>query len=148
MAQQDTTFLRLELVEPQGPVFEGEVQMVVLPATTGELGILPHHAPLVAQLAIGRLRVLTAEGEWLTFAVAEGFAKVQFNKVIVLADAAEEASQIDVERVERAMARATSRLEMLRLGTVPEGEDVDPYREQMALKRARNRLKVAERSGK
>lgn len=125
-------------------VFEGEVQMVVLPGVTGELGILPRHAPLVAQLTIGRLRVLTADGEWLTFALADGFAKVQFDKVIVLADAAEEASQIDVARVQKAFARATARLEMARTGTVPEGEDVDPYREQLALKRASNRLKVAE----
>jgi F-type H+-transporting ATPase subunit epsilon len=148
VAEQEQTsgFLRLELVTPTGRVFEGDVQMVVLPGTTGELGILPRHAPLVAQLTIGRLRVLTAEGEWLTFALADGFAKVQFDKVIVLADAAEEASQIDVERVEKAQARATSRLEMYHNGTVPEGETIDPYREQLALKRARNRLKVAERT--
>jgi F-type H+-transporting ATPase subunit epsilon len=138
----------LELVAPAGRVFEGEVQMVVLPAVTGEVGILPRHAPLVAQLSIGRLRALTADGDWLTFAIAEGFAKIQFNKVIVLADAAEEASQIDVARVQKSAERATQRLEMHRLGTVPEGEDVDPYREQLALRRARNRLKVAERSEK
>jgi len=86
---------------------------------------------------------LTADGTWLNFAVSEGFAKVQFNKVIVLADTAEEASKIDVERVERALDRATKRLEMYHQGTVPEGEEVDPYRETMALRRAKNRLKVA-----
>ncbi len=75
--------------------------------------------------------------------MAEGFAKVQANKVIVLADSAEEAAEIDVDRVEQAMERALKRLEMHRTGTVPEGEDVDPYREQLAFKRARNRLKVA-----
>ena len=144
--EQTSSLLRLELVTPAGRGFEGEVQMVVLPGVTGELGILPRHAPLVAQLTIGRMRVLTADGEWLTFAVADGFAKVQFDKVIVLADAAEEASQIDIDRVEKALARATSRLEMHHAGTVPEGETVDPYREQLALKRARNRLKVAERT--
>jgi F-type H+-transporting ATPase subunit epsilon len=148
VVQEDSPYLRLELVAPAGRVFEGDVEMVVLPATTGELGILPRHAPLVAQLSIGRLRALKVGGEWLTFAVAEGFAKVQFNKVIVLADAAEEASQIDVERVKKSVARATQRLEMHRLGTVPAGEDVDPYREQLALRRARNRLKVAERPDK
>jgi F-type H+-transporting ATPase subunit epsilon len=142
--QQQGGLLRLELVAPTAMVFEGDVQMVVLPGVAGELGILPRHAPLVAQLTIGRLRVLTADGEWLTFALADGFAKVQFDKVIVLADAAEEASQIDVERVRKAFARATARLEMHRTGTVPEGEDVDPYREQLALKRATNRLKVTE----
>jgi F-type H+-transporting ATPase subunit epsilon len=149
MADKDENLLlRLELVAPTGPVFEGDVQMVVLASTTGELGILPHHASLVAQLGIGRLRALMPDGDWMTFAVAEGFAKVQFNKVIVLADAAEEASQIDVERVQQRLERATQRLEMLRLGTMPEGETIDPYREQMALKRARNRLRVAERPEK
>jgi F-type H+-transporting ATPase subunit epsilon len=143
--QEDSSLLRLEVVAPAGRVYEGEVQMVVLPGTTGELGILPHHAPLVAQLAIGRLRALSADGDWMIFAVAEGFAKVQFNKVIVLADTAEEASQIDVERAEESLERAAHRLEMLRQGTVPEGDDVDAFREQLALKRARNRLRVAER---
>lgn len=146
--QQESSYLRLELVAPAGLVFEGDAEMVVLPAVTGEMGILPQHAAMVTQLSIGRLRALLVDGEWMTFAVAEGFAKVQFNKVIVLADAAEEASQIDVDRVNRSIERATQRLEMLRLGTVPDGEDVDPYREQLALRRAHNRLKVAERLDK
>jgi len=136
--------LHLELVAPQGLVFTGDVQMVVLPATTGELGVLPRHAPLVAQLTIGQLRALTGDDTWLTFAVAEGFAKVQFNKVIVLADAAEEASAIDVARAERGVERALHRLDMHLTGTVPEDDVVDPYREQLALKRARNRIKVAQ----
>jgi len=143
LAEEESSYLRLELVAPAGPVYEGDAEMVVLPAVGGEVGILPRHAPLVAQLAIGNLRTLTADGIWLNFAVSEGFAKVQFNKVIVLADTAEEASKIDVERVERALDRATKRLEMYHQGTVPEGEEVDPYRETMALRRAKNRLKVA-----
>jgi len=148
VGQEESPYLRLELVAPAGLVYEGDVEMVVLPAVTGEVGILPRHAPLVAQLTIGRVRALQPGGDWLTFAVAEGFAKVQFNKVIVLADAAEESSQIDVERVQRSIERATKRLEMYHAGTVPEDEDVDPYREQLALRRARNRLKVAERPDK
>ena len=144
MADGESVSLRLELVAPRGPVFEGDVEMVVLPAVTGEIGILPRHAPLVAQLAIGQLRALTGDGKWLTFAVAEGFVKVQFNKVIVLADTAEEASAIDVARAEKGVERALQRLEMIRTGTVPEDDIVDPYREQLALKRARNRLKVAQ----
>jgi F-type H+-transporting ATPase subunit epsilon len=144
VADTDNVRLRLELVAPRGPVFEGDVEMVVIPAVTGEMGILPRHAPLVAQLAIGQLRAQTVDGKWLTFAVAEGFAKVQFNKVIVLADTAEEASQIDVARAEKGVERALQRLEMHRLGTVPEDDIVDPYREQLALKRARNRLKTAQ----
>lgn len=148
MDQGESPLLRLELVSPAGLVYEGDAEMVVLPASTGELGILPRHAPLVAQLSIGRLRLLKPGGDWLDFAVAEGFAKVQFDKVIVLADAAEEASMIDVERVQKSIERANERLEMHRLGTVPEDDHVDVYREQMALRRAHNRLKVAERPQK
>jgi F-type H+-transporting ATPase subunit epsilon len=144
VAEGEKPHLRLELVAPQGRVFEGDVDVVVVPASTGEIGILPRHAPLVAQLAIGRVRALTMDGDWVSFSVAEGFVKVQFNKVIVLADAAEEASRIDVSRAEKAVERALQRLDMYRLGTVPEDDQVDPYREQLALKRARNRLKVAQ----
>jgi F-type H+-transporting ATPase subunit epsilon len=146
VAQEDSAYLRLELVAPAGLVFEGDVEMVVIPAATGEMGILPRHAPIVTQLAIGRLRALSAEGDWLVFAVAEGFVKVQFNKVIVLADAAEEASKIDIPRAEEAINRANERLQMYREDTVPEGEHVDPYREQLALLRAHNRLKVAQQA--
>lgn len=143
MSDETRTLLHLELVAPRGPVFDGEVRQVILPGAAGEMGILPRHAPLVAQLAIGRLRVEQSDGEWLDFAVAEGFAKVQDDKVVVLADSAQESSEIDVDRVRQSMDRALKRLEMHRTGTVPEGEDVDPYREQLALKRAQNRLKVA-----
>ncbi len=144
MADGEKQHLRLELAAPRGLVFEGDVDMVVVATATGEIGILPRHAPLVGQLAIGQLRALTPDGTWLTFAVAEGFVKVQFNKVIVLADTAEEASAIDVERAEQGVERALQRLEMYHQGTVPEDDVVDPYREQLALKRARNRLKVAQ----
>jgi len=136
--------IRLDFVSQDHMVFSGDVYEIVAPGIEGQLGILPKHAPLVAQLAIGRLRALTGGGEWLNFAVAEGFVKVQFNKVIVLADAAEEASSIDVPRAEKAVERALSRLEMHRTGTVPEDDRVDPYREQVAVKRARNRIKVAQ----
>jgi F-type H+-transporting ATPase subunit epsilon len=143
VSDETNPLLHLELVAPRGPVFEGDVRQVILPGAAGGMGILPRHAPLVAQLAIGRLRVEKNDGEWLDFAVAEGFAKVQGDKVIVLADSAQAASEIDVDRVKQSMESALKRLEMYRTGTVPEGEDVDPYREQLALKRAQNRLKVA-----
>lgn len=144
MAEDGRQLLRLELVSPSNLVYEGDVEMVVLPAVTGEIGVLPRHAPLLAQLTIGRLRVLTPEGVWMTFALADGFAEVQADKIIILADAAEEAGSIDLDRVKRALERATKRMEMYHQGTVPEGEEVDPYREQLAIRRARNRLKVVE----
>ncbi|MGI5939177.1 MAG: F0F1 ATP synthase subunit epsilon [Thermoleophilia bacterium] len=141
MAEQSLR-LRLELVTPHGPVFQDDVNMVIIPGVAGELGVLPRHAPIITRLTIGRLRVLDTDGTWLNFAVADGFAKVQNDKVIVLADAAEEAGQIDLERAERQAQRAKERLEMYQQGLVPEGEEVDPYREELALRRAKNRLKV------
>jgi F-type H+-transporting ATPase subunit epsilon len=144
LAADESDIMQLELVTPAGPVFQGDVEMVVLPTVTGEMGVLPHHASLVTMLDIGRLRALTAAGDWLNFAVSEGFVKVQFNKVIVLADTAEQASKIDIPRVQRALDRATKRLEMHRQGTVPEGEDIDPYRETLALRRAKNRIRIAQ----
>ena len=143
MTEEEKRRLRLELVAPTGLVYEGDVDMVVLPAVTGELGVLPRHAALVVQLVIGRMRALL-DGEWTVFAVSEGFAKVQFEKVIILADTAEEAGKIDVPRAEKAIERAIARLDMYHQGVVPEGEEVDPFREQLALRRARNRIKVAE----
>ncbi len=145
MADEAGKFLRLEVVDPDGPVFEGDVGMVIVPAMRGELGILPRHAPLVAQLTVGEIRVKTLENTWVTLAVSEGFVKVQHDKVIVLADAAELATEIDAARAQEAFDRATQRLEWVKAGTVPDGEEVDPFRESMAMKRAKNRLRVIDR---
>lgn len=145
MSQGSDSLLHVHLVAPRGPVYEDDALQVILPAVTGEMGVLPGHAPLVAKLAIGRMRLQKPDGDWLEFAVADGFAKIQGDAVVVLADSAQEASKIDIALVEAAMERATQRLEMYRTGTVPEGEDVDPYREQLAFQRAQNRLKVAGR---
>src|SRR5660397_54735 len=137
--QDGQLFLRLEIVAPDGPVFEEDVAMVVVPAVGGQLGILPRHAPLVAQLAVGEVRVKGLDGGWTIFALAEGFLKVQYDKVIILADASEISSAIDVDR-------AKERILMDREDRVPEDEMVDVYREEMVIKRAKNRLKVADKS--
>ena len=138
----DQHFLRLEVVSPDGPVFEGDVAMVVVPAFRGEMGILPRHAPLVAQLTIGEVRVKTLGDGWLSLAIAGGFVKVQFDKVIVLADAAELAAEIDAGRSEAALAKAQSRISLAREGRAAEGDEIDLYYEELAVKRAKNRLKV------
>jgi F-type H+-transporting ATPase subunit epsilon len=137
VAEPTGHFLRLEIVAPDGPVFEGDVAMIVVPAMRGELGILPRHAPLVAQLTVGEIRVQALDGSWMVLAVAE---------VSILADAAELASEIDLPRAEVALERATRRLETHKQGGVSEdGEEIDVYRESMALKRAKNRLRVVQR---
>ena len=142
----DRHFLRLEVVSPDGLVFDGDVAMVIVPADRGEMGFLPRHAPIVARLSIGEIRIKTLQDTWLSLAVAEGFVKVQFDKVIVLADAAELATEIDVPRAEEAFARAQERLALLKSGGAPEDDEIDPFRETMALKRAKNRLTVTKKS--
>ncbi len=109
-----------EIVTPEKIVYTNEVEMVVAPTIEGEIGILPLHAPLVGALKGGEVRVKDGDlVEW--FAVSGGYIQVHEDRVIILADDAEIASQIDVERARQAKALAESRL--AELGG--EGEEVD-----------------------
>ena len=97
--------IRCEIVSQDRMVFEGDVDIVVLPGTDGEMGILPHHAPLLTTLKIGIIKVRSAGKEEI-FTVAGGVAEVQPDLVTVLADAAENVEEIDVARAEAARRRA------------------------------------------
>jgi F-type H+-transporting ATPase subunit epsilon len=101
--------LIVEIVTPEHIVYTNEVEMVVAPTIDGEIGILPLHAPLVGALKAGEVRV-KHDGlvEW--FAVSGGYIQVHEDKVIILADDAEAASQIDVERARQAKALAEARI--------------------------------------
>jgi len=101
--------LIVEIVTPERIVYTNEVDMVVAPTLDGEIGVLPLHAPLVGALKAGEVRVKHgATTEW--FAVSGGYVQVHEDKVIILADDAEAASQIDVERARQAMVLAEQRL--------------------------------------
>jgi F-type H+-transporting ATPase subunit epsilon len=98
-----------EIVTPEKIVYTNEVEMVVAPTIDGEIGVLPLHAPLVGALKAGEVRVKIGEAiEW--FAVSGGYVQVHEDKVIILADDAEIASQIDVERARQALALAQERI--------------------------------------
>lgn len=130
--------LRFELVSPERVVYSDEgVDMVIAPGADGELGILPSHAPLLTALGIGELRLRKGDEEE-SFAVHGGFLEVVGNKVIVMADVAEQADEIDLARSEEARERAERRYR-----DRPEG--LDMARLQAALRRSRVRLKVARR---
>jgi F-type H+-transporting ATPase subunit epsilon len=101
--------IRCEIVSQDRTVFQGEADMVLLPGTDGEMGILPHHAPLLTTLKYGIIRVRSL-GEEKIFTVAGGIAEVQPDLVTILADAAEDVEEIDIQRAEAARKRAEESL--------------------------------------
>jgi len=129
--------IKLEIITAERQVFSEEVNTVVAPGVEGELGILPHHAPLITMLKPGEVLVRKDSQETYLF-VSGGFLEVRPDKIIILADACERSDEIDVERAEAAKHRAEDRLK-----THP--PDLDMARAQAALLRSLVRLQVAER---
>ena len=129
--------MRLEIVTAEGVAFEDDVDVVVAPGIEGELGILPHHAPLMTALQPGELRIRKG-GEETYLAVSGGFLEVLANKVIVLADAAERAEDIDEQRAQEAMQQAQERIQQ-------RSADVDLEQAVVALHRSQIRLQVVRR---
>jgi F-type H+-transporting ATPase subunit epsilon len=132
--------LNLEIVTAERLVYSDEVNAVVAPGVVGQLGILPNHAPLMTMLEPGEL-LIRKNGQETYLAISGGFLEVLENKVVILADTAERADEIDITRAEEAKRRAQERLEQHQLG-------VDMIRAEAALKRSLTRLKVAERRRK
>lgn len=131
--------IRCEIVSQDRTVFEGDVDIVVVPSTVGEMGILPNHAPLLATLDYGVLKV-RYQGKEEVFTVAGGIVEVQPDVVTVLADAAENVKEIDIARAEAAKARAEK---YLAEGPPP---DTDAYlRMEAALRRSQLRLEAVRR---
>ena len=128
--------IKVNVVTPDGPVYDAEVEMVSTKAKSGELGILAGHIPLVAPLDIGAVRLKNGnETEYV--AVSGGFLEVRPDVVTILAQSAEKADTIDLARAQAAKARAEQRL-------VERQESIDAQRAELALKRAVNRIRVAE----
>lgn len=128
---------RLEIATPDRPLLDKPVSEAQIPASNGYLGILPHHAPLLAELGTGKLSY-KAGGKEETLLVLEGFVEVLPDHVRVLANAAENPSDIDIKRAQEAYDRASKRLAI----DVP---DVDKARAMRALKRAQARLDAAKK---
>lgn len=131
--------LRCEIITPEKIVYSGDVDMVIAPGIEGELGILPLHIPLVTVLKVGELRLKIGDKQEYT-AVGGGYMEVREDKVIVLADTAESAELIDVERARKAKERAESFLAQL-----TKERHLEFTKAQGDLERALNRLRVATR---
>jgi F-type H+-transporting ATPase subunit epsilon len=101
--------IKLEIVTAERSVFSDDVDIVIAPGTEGQLGILPHHAPLMTVLSPGEL-IVKKSGQEYSLAIGGGFIEVRPDRVIVLADAAERAEEIDILRAEQAKMRAQERL--------------------------------------
>jgi len=101
--------IHCEIISQDRIVFQGDADMVLLPGTDGEMGILPHHAPLLTTLKYGIIKV-RSQGQETIFTVAGGIAEVQPDVVTILADAAENVEEIDVFRAEASRKRAEESL--------------------------------------
>ena len=97
--------LHLEIVTPERLAYSDEVDMVLVPGIEGELGILPHHAPLVSLLGVGELKIRKGSDEE-SFAIAGGFLQVRPDKVVVMAETADMASEIDLDLAREARREA------------------------------------------
>ena len=132
--------IKLDIVTAERAVYSDEVDLIVAPGVEGQLGILPHHAPLMTMLQAGEL-VVKKGGEEHFLTVTGGFLEVRPDRVIILADASERVDEIDIARAEAAKKRALERLQK-------RTPDVDIASAQAALQRAIVRLGVAERRQK
>ncbi len=129
----------LEIVTPRGVIFNGGVESLSAPGMTGRYQVLRSHAPLLTSLKIGEVKVLDADGTNRRYAISGGFVEVRNNSVIVLADAAESAEEIDVDRAKKARDRSKKRI-------AEKNPQTDLDRARVALQRALNRLKIADGS--
>tara|TARA_B100000131_G_scaffold290564_1_gene303443 strand:+ start:423 stop:827 length:405 start_codon:yes stop_codon:yes gene_type:complete len=112
--------ISLKVLAPNQNVFEGEAEEVILPSTTGQLGILPGHISLVTAIDIGVLR-LRSNSKWMSIALMGGFAEIESNEVTVLVNSAEIGSQIDSKEAEEALNRA--RLEVSKFSETEKSPD-------------------------
>jgi len=132
------TLIHLTIVTPERSLVDEQVDEIQLPGAEGYLGILPGHAPLFTDLKVGELGYRKGSN-WVWLAVAWGFSEVLPDRVRVLAETAERASEIDAERAARAKERAEKRL-------AHGGQDVDYNRALIALERAVIRIQVSRKT--
>lgn len=134
--------IRCEIVSQDRTVFEGDVDIVVIPGSDGEMGILPNHAPLLSTIRMGVIKIRRSGKEQL-FIITGGLVEVQPHLVTILADAAEDIGEIDLARAEEAKRRAEQRL----AEGVP--KDAEAYlAAEAALRRSTLRLDMAQRFGR
>ena len=132
--------INFKIVTPERVVYEKTIHQVTLPTAAGEITVLPHHIPLVTVLKTGEMLIKDEDGE-RPIAVAGGFVEVKDGEhLVVMADNAERAEEIDVERAEKAKARAEEQMKASKAG-----DDIDFARLQAVIEREMNRIKVGKK---
>lgn len=131
----------VSLVTPEGPAFEGDVEMLIVPGAAGEIGVLARHAPLVATLKAGSTRVHVRQGDVREFATGPGFFKVELDRAIALVDDAVLASEIDDARARSQLEEARAELERVERGE----SDADRWQLEQQVRHAENQLSVVGR---
>jgi F-type H+-transporting ATPase subunit epsilon len=137
---QDRRTFDLSLVTPEGPAFEGEVEMLVVPGAAGEIGVLARHAPLVATLKAGgtRIYIRREEEEIREFATGPGFFKVEQDRALALVDDAVDARNIDPDRARQQLEEAQAELERIERGE----SDADRWQVEQRIAHAQNQMDV------
>jgi len=128
----------VSLVTPEGPAFEGDAQMVIVPGAAGEIGVLARHARLIATLKAGSTRVHVSDTEILEFATGPGFFQVLQDRAIALVDDAVQAEQIDEARARQQLEDAQKELEAIEAGD----STADRWQVEQRLRHAENQLGV------
>jgi F-type H+-transporting ATPase subunit epsilon len=131
----------VSLVTPDGPAFEGEAEMLIVPGAAGEIGVLARHAPLVATLKAGSTRVHLGGTEVRTFATGPGFFKVETDRALALVDDAVRAAEVDSARAHRQLEEARAELEKVERGE----SDADRWQLEQRIRHAENQLSVSGR---
>ena len=133
----------VSLVTPDGPVYEGEVEMLIVPGADGEIGVLARHAPLIAMLKAGSTRVhVKRDVEVREFATGPGFFKVEQDRALALVDDAVDATQIDPERAQQQLEDAQAELARVESGE----SEADRWQVEQRIAHAENQLTVAGRT--
>jgi F-type H+-transporting ATPase subunit epsilon len=132
----------ISLVTPDGAVFDGEAQMIVVPGAAGEIGVLARHAPLVATLKAGSTRIHLSETEVVEFATGPGFFKVELDRALALVDDAVNVKEIDDERARAQLDTAKAELEKVESGD----SQADRWQLEQRIRHAENQLSVSGRT--
>ena len=142
MADEHRTF-SVSVVTPDGPAYEGDARMLIVPGAAGEIGVLARHAPLIATLKAGSTRVHLQGGQVEEYATGPGFFKVEEDRAIALVDDAQQARDIDVTVARRQLEEAQAELQRVER----EESTVDRWVLEQRVRHAENLLEVAGRPG-